>query len=502
MPHLYEERGPDFVHALDGMFGLAMWDARAHRLVLARDRLGEKPLYHAVAAGRSVLRVRAEGAARGRRRRRRARLGRRSRRTCVTGYVPWPASAFAGIAKLPPGGRLVLDGERRAVGPLLAGRAAGAARRRSTSTADAATQVRAELDARGRGRADERRPARRLPLRRPRFDRDRRARQAPRRRAGHLRARLRRARLRRARIRRRWSPARSAPATARSPSRQSSSSTACGPCAPLDEPLADPALVPTFLLSQIARDDVKVVLVGEGGDELFAGYPTYLGAALAERYRRASPDDAPRPGGDDAVARRVGGQHDAALAARRFLEVADAPPAVRHRAWTGCMSPSGSPRSSRRAARSSSRPSRRRSRPARGRRAPRARPRPATCPTTCCRSSTGRRWRRRSRDARPSSIHRLVELACRLPVALKLRGLATKRVLRQAMAGVVPRAIARRAKRGLTVPLAAWLAGPLHDFAADTLGRLDPAWCARAPSASCSPTTWPAGATTDASSGR
>jgi hypothetical protein len=49
----------------------------------------------------------------------------------------------------------------------------------------------------------------------------------------------------------------------------------------------------------------------------------------------------------------------------------------------------------------------------------------------------------------------------------------TKRVLRRALADAVPAAIARRKKRGLTVPLAAWLAGPLHGFAIETLGRLD-----------------------------
>src|SRR2546426_9106138 len=47
LPHLYEERGIDFVHALDGTFDLALWDMRRERLVLARDRMAEKPLYHA-----------------------------------------------------------------------------------------------------------------------------------------------------------------------------------------------------------------------------------------------------------------------------------------------------------------------------------------------------------------------------------------------------------------------------------------------------------------------
>src|SRR5438552_3987993 len=50
------------------------------------------------------------------------------------------------------------------------------------------------------------------------------------------------------------------------------------------EPLADPAWLPTALLARRAAHDVRLALVGEGADELFGGYPTYLGAGIAEQY--------------------------------------------------------------------------------------------------------------------------------------------------------------------------------------------------------------------------
>jgi asparagine synthase (glutamine-hydrolysing) len=53
--HLYEELGDDFVHELNGQFAIALWDGRRRRLVLARDRVGIRPLYYTVAAGRLLF---------------------------------------------------------------------------------------------------------------------------------------------------------------------------------------------------------------------------------------------------------------------------------------------------------------------------------------------------------------------------------------------------------------------------------------------------------------
>ena len=106
--HLYEELGPACVDRLHGMFGLAIWDARRRRLVLARDRLGKKPLFYSVAGDAlsfaSELRALLENRD----------VSREIDLAAIDAYlafryIPSPLTAFAAIRKLPPAHRLIYE---------------------------------------------------------------------------------------------------------------------------------------------------------------------------------------------------------------------------------------------------------------------------------------------------------------------------------------------------------------------------------------------------------
>jgi asparagine synthase (glutamine-hydrolysing) len=106
--HAYEQYGDGFVHRLRGMFGLAIWDARRSRLVLARDRLGIKPLYYSTAGGGLRFCSEIKGI---------LQLGASRDLDAVSLasylhllYVPPPRTIFQAVKSLPPGHLLVWEG--------------------------------------------------------------------------------------------------------------------------------------------------------------------------------------------------------------------------------------------------------------------------------------------------------------------------------------------------------------------------------------------------------
>ncbi|MEE8442263.1 MAG: asparagine synthase (glutamine-hydrolyzing), partial [Dehalococcoidia bacterium] len=112
--HLYEEKGIDCVHDLNGMFAFAIWDERRRQVFLARDRIGIKPLYYTMAEGRLLFASEIKAILPERR------VPRRVDQEALSlylsfGAVPAPKTLFDGIMKLPAGHRLVVqaDGQTR-----------------------------------------------------------------------------------------------------------------------------------------------------------------------------------------------------------------------------------------------------------------------------------------------------------------------------------------------------------------------------------------------------
>jgi asparagine synthase (glutamine-hydrolysing) len=483
--HGYEEWGDGVLDRIEGMFALAIWDARRRRLLLARDRMGEKPLYWAAIAGgglafASELKAlkHAPGVD--------TRVDPASlARYLVYEYVPAPATMIRGAKKLEPGTKLTWiaggepaiapywdlplhDGDRVLDGEAAARELLGELRRSvrerlvsdvplgvflsggvdSSTVAALAAEVRGnELDTFSIGFDD------------PEFDESAEARRV----AKHIGSRHHEERL--------------------APEALLDLLPAIG--ALLDEPIGDGSIVPTHLLARFARKHVTVALGGDGGDELFAGYPTFQ----AERVARVLYDQAPRVIGRAAT--RLGRAALDALPAstgymaldfklRQFLRGADeASGPKRHQAWMASFLPAAAlgalaPEIARVAGDDLYDVIDRR--------------------MTQCRATDG--WDRLmyhyakgylgdgvltkvdratmavGLEARaPLLDSKVIALACRVAPALRLHGTTTKWLLKKAARGLVPDETLDRKKQGFAMPIGRWLKGPLRPLLEETLSE-------------------------------
>jgi asparagine synthase (glutamine-hydrolysing) len=225
------------------------------------------------------------------------------------------------------------------------------------------------------------------------------------------------------------------------------------------EPLADPAILPTFLLARAAREHVKVILSGEGADELFGGYPTYLGHKLAPAYH-ALPSFA-RAALRKMVERVPSSTKKVTLEflLKRFVSDAEKSWMERHVAWFGSGLPDevcvGAPASG---------------------------ARPGADAPTQSNALAGamlldyqsylrdnllvkvdRATMLSSVEARAPYLDRdVTRFALSLPTYVRVRRLETKWVLKKAAEAWLSKDVIYRRKRGLSVPIASWINGGLR----------------------------------------
>jgi asparagine synthase (glutamine-hydrolysing) len=317
--HLYEEHGVDCVQHLRGMFAFALWDAKRERLLLARDRLGVKPLYYALPADGDIRIAFASelkglfdvpGVSR--------ELDLESLSSYLAYlYIPHPATAIRGARRLPPAHVLVAEEGRVEV------------RRYWDLDVDAAAEPDAEDLWRRVADAVELRLVADVPV------------------GSFLSGGLDSSAIVAAATERDAPPETFTVVFPRPEERLYDEradaqvvATAFGtrhhelearPDATallpeivrhFDEPFGNPTALLVYELSRLTRQHVKVALAGDGADELFAGYPRFRGLAAASWYRRVpSPVRALAAAGARALPESTRGRH----ALRRAREFALAP---------------------------------------------------------------------------------------------------------------------------------------------------------------------------------
>ena len=233
-----------------------------------------------------------------------------------------------------------------------------------------------------------------------------------------------------------------------------------------DAPLSEPADIAVYALAREARQHVRVVLSGEGGDELFGGYPKHRYANIAERLAMI-----PHPVRSvlfGAVETRLGRRHARARIALRAMAAREE--ATRLQTWFAPFT-----ETERRLLLGGTTPQR----PTEQVDGTDALERmlrhdlAAWLPDNLLERGD-RMSMAASLELRPPLLdHRLVELAFRLPSSVKVRGGTTKWVLKEAARRHLPAEVVDRPKVGFRVPLDAWFRGGLRDTAWDRLTGTD-----------------------------
>ena len=247
----------------------------------------------------------------------------------------------------------------------------------------------------------------------------------------------------------------------------------------LSEPLADGSVVPVYLLARFTRQYVTVALSGDGGDELCLGYPTFQAhraARIADLLPTAVHRRLLRP-----LAYRLPVSTDDIsfdFKLKRFLDGMLYPPDERHFVWIGSLAPHAQREVLSPSVLAATRDEDVFARVAAYR--ARCRPRDDFDRLTYLYAKlymqddilvkVDRATMAHGLEARaPLLDHRVVELLNAMPTKLKLRGMTMKYVLKRMLRGKVPDSVLDRPKKGFGMPVAEWLKGPLRPMAEDLL---------------------------------
>lgn len=478
--HLYEEYGVDCLQYLEGMFAFAIWDTTKERLFLARDRMGEKPLHYGVFGGQLVFGSELKGL-----------LAHPTvaahkeldllamQKYLAMEYVPAPSSIFKGIEKLMPAHYLLVErGQLKTAGywepkaeqqnwtepealerllellkksielrliadvPLGVFLSGGID---SSAIAALASQLRSEpLQTFSIGFKDSS------------FDESEHAKCV----ADHLGTDHNIA----------WFTP------------DLAESTLMELWDYLDEPLADASIVPTFFLSKMTKRQVKVALAGEGGDELFGGYPTYQAHRLAHLWTSV-PSIFRRSVIEPAIRSLPVSHNNLSFdyKAKRFISAAEQPAITRHLHWMGSIPLSEHPR----LMRSGLATLTREDELYQSRFAIRSNGAHDDVVSEIMRLDlntylpddllvkSDRASMAASLEVRlPFLAYPLVEFALSLPSSLKVRGFnTTKYLLKKAVTPYLPESIIKRPKKGFGIPVAKWLRSDFKPLVDDLLSE-------------------------------